>query len=287
MPETASASGTSVARYRLAASDLDVLVAELDSLGTLGIEERGEAGELVVLAYFASGSISDAELAAAARTCPSARWLGLELVPPTDWEQAWRAGLAPRRIGPLWIRPSWCESAGRPELVIDPKQAFGSGGHATTRLALQLLLEVLQPGDTLLDVGCGSGILALAALRMGAASALAFDLDRVACATAAENRRQNALPLQLYCGTLAALRGDARFDVVVANMLWSQLATCLPRLLEIPRRALVVSGHLAGQRRHALAQLCAAGWECAAEAEEEQGGDRWCAVRLQHRSLQS
>jgi len=287
VPGRGNAAGTWVARFGGPPSALDLLVAELDSLGTLGIEERGNSDEPLVLAYFEGGTVSAEELAAAALACPGTRWLGFESVPPKDWEQAWRAGLAPRRIGPLWIRPSWCDSPGEPELVIDPKQAFGSGEHATTRLALRLLLEDLRAGDAVLDVGCGSGILGLAALRLGAGSALAFDLDPVACANAAENRRLNALPLQLFCGELAALRPHARFDALVANMLWSQVATCLPRLLELPGRVLVVSGYLAAERGQALSRLCSGGWECAAELEEEQGGDRWCAARLQHRSLQS
>jgi ribosomal protein L11 methyltransferase len=267
---------------------VELLVAELDSLGTLGLEESAATQDRVlVLAYFTAGAVDEAGLAAAARASPRARWLGWERVPATDWERAWRAGLAPRRIAGLWVRPSFCEPAGVPEIVIDPKQAFGSGEHATTRLALRLLLEALEPGDTLLDLGCGSGILGLGALRAGAGAALGLDLDPVACANAAENRRLNALPLQLCCGTLDTLAGAARFDVVAANLLWSQLESCLPRLLELPRRALIVSGHLAAQRERVLARLLAPGWECAAEGEELQGGDLWCALRLQHRSLQS
>jgi ribosomal protein L11 methyltransferase len=264
----------------------EALIAELDSLGTLGLEEREANGGLLLLAYFRAGAADDAALAAAARVDPRARWLGCEAVPDTDWEQAWRAGLAPRQVAGLWVRPSWCEPAGAPEIVIDPKQAFGSGEHATTRLALRLLLDALRPGDSLLDVGCGSGILALGALRRGAGAAVGFDLDPVACENAAENRRLNALPLGLFCGTLDALAPGARFDVVVANLLWSQLEACLPRLLGIPRRALVVSGHLAAQRAAVLARLTRQDWECTEEIEEVQGGDTWCALRLQRRSLQ-
>ena len=288
MRGSTGASGTRVARYVLPAEAAEALVAELDSLGTLGLEERdaGE-GELLFLAYFGAAAADDAALAAAARVDPRARWLGCEPVPDTDWEQAWRAGLAPRRVAGLWVRPSWCAPAGEPELVIDPKQAFGSGEHATTRLALRLLLDALRPGDELLDIGCGSGILALGALRCGAGRALGFDLDPVACINAAENRRRNDLPLELYCGTLDALAPGARFDLVVANLLWSQLETCLPRLLEIPRRALVVSGHLAAQRALVRGRLVGPDWEAAAELEESQGGDLWCAIRVQRRSLQS
>ena len=285
MPGSGGAGATWVARYALPPEAAEALIAELDSLGTLGLEEREADGELLLLAYFRAGDADDARLAAAALAAPRARWLGCEAVPDTDWEQAWRAGLAPRCVAGLWVRPSWCDPAGAPEIVIDPKQAFGSGEHATTRLALRLLLDALRPGDSLLDVGCGSGILALGALRCGAAAAVGFDLDPVACENAAENRRRNALPLDLFCGTLDAVASGTRFDVVVANLLWSQLETCLPRLLEIPRRALVVSGHLAAQRGAVLARLTGGAWECATELEEAQGGDTWCALRLQRASL--
>jgi ribosomal protein L11 methyltransferase len=275
-----------VARYALPEEAAELLVAELDSLGTLGIEERESAsGEVLVLAYFRAGDDRKEALARAARIDPRARWLGTEPVADADWESAWRSGLGPRCIAGLWVRPSWCAPAGAPEIVIDPEQAFGSGEHATTRLALRLLLESLRPGDAVLDVGCGSGILALGALRCGAASALAFDLDPVACANARGNRCRNALPLQLYCGTLDALSGDARFDVVVANLLWSQLEPCLPRLLGAARRALVVSGLLESQCKVALAHLLQPGWESGARCDEHQGGDCWCAIRV-HRSLQ-
>jgi ribosomal protein L11 methyltransferase len=277
-----------VARYSLPPQAIESLTAELDSLGTLGLEERdSENGEQLVLAYFPMGGVDDAALAEAARVDPRARFLGCEPVPDTDWEQAWRAGLEPRRIAGLWVRPSWCATAGAPEIVIDPKQAFGSGEHASTRLALALLLEALAPGDALLDVGCGSGILALGALRCGAGAAVGFDLDPVACVNAAENRRLNALPLQLYCGTLDALAPGVRFDLVAANLIWPQLESCLPRLLELPRRALVVSGLLGAQRGLALSRLLGPGWEAGGEREEAQGGDVWCALRLHRRSRQS
>jgi ribosomal protein L11 methyltransferase len=185
------AGATWVARYRLPAEAAERLVAELDSLGTLGLEERdGEAGELLVLAYFPAARADATRLERAARVDPRVRWGGCEPVPETDWEQTWRAGLAPRQVAGLWIRPSWCTSAGAPEIVIDPEQAFGSGEHATTRLALALLLEALAPGDTLLDVGSGSGILALGSLRTGAGAAVGLDLDPVACASAARPLRQ-------------------------------------------------------------------------------------------------
>ena len=193
----------------------------------------------------------------------------------------WRKGLHPRRVGALWIRPSWCESVGSPELLIDPQQAFGSGEHASTRLALGLLLDILEPGDRLLDVGTGSGILALAALRLGAARACGLETDRTACANALENARHNRLPLQLVCGDIEALAA-VRFEVVVANMLLRELLPCLPRLLGAASRALVLSGYLEEEGPRLEQGLRYGDWQTLREEVEEQSGDRWCARLLGH-----
>ncbi len=235
-----------------------------------------------LLAYFAADSAPGAELAALADPARAIAVHGPEPVPERDWEALWRAGLGPRRIGKLWVRPSFAESQGVPELVIDPQQAFGSGEHATTRLALGLVLDALQAGDAVLDVGTGSGILALGALRMGAGRALGFDTDPVAIANAAENRAKNALPLALFAGTLDALAPGARFDLAVANLLLHELLPCLDALAARARRALVLSGYLAGERARLDAALANSDWVCVRESSEVQSGDRWCARLLHH-----
>lgn len=272
--------------FRIAAPEPEHerLIAELSTLGTLGVEERGE-----LLAYFAAESAGAARVLELADAPRRISVYGPEPVPETDWEAEWRRGLAPRRIGGLWLRPSFCASAGQPELVIDPQQAFGSGEHASTRLALELLLAALRPGESVLDVGTGSGILALAALRMGAGRALGLDTDPVALGNAAENRARNGLPLALYCGSLDALAPDARFDVSVANLLLHELLPCLPALLARTRRALVLSGQLERERERldaALAEsrtaLTDSGFALADERFESQNGERWCARLLVH-----
>ena len=268
---------SATARFRLVASVAlrDVLLAELHSLGCLGVEER----ESELLAYFVADAPSAPVLALAA---DGVRVIGPEPVPDADWEARWRRGLEPRRVAGLWLRPSWCGTRGAPEIVIDPQQAFGSGEHASTRLAMRLLLDALQPGDRVLDVGTGSGILGLAALRMGAVHALGLDLDPVACRNAVENRARNRLPLALYCGTLDALRADVSCDLVVANLLASRLAPLYARLAAHAGRALVVSGLLAGERDEALASLAGLGLRVEDEASERQSGDLWCALCLAH-----
>ena len=269
--------------FRIAAppGELDRLIAELSSLGTLGIEERG--AELIV--YFRSDCAEAAEVGALADPARHISVYGPEPVPDTDWEREWRSGLAPRQIAGLWIRPSWCASAGAPELVIDPQQAFGSGEHASTRLALELLLGALRPGESVLDVGTGSGILALAALRAGAGRALGFDTDPVALVNAAENRARNALPVALYCGALEALSKRARFDVGVANLLLHELLPCLPGLAARTRRALVLSGQLALERARLEAALEHSPFILVREATEQQSGETWCARLLVHRDF--
>ena len=267
--------------FRIAAppAEHERLVAELSSLGTLGVEERGAE----LLAYFASDG---ADAAGVSRLADPERHIavyGPQAVPDADWEREWRSGLAPRCVAGLWIRPSWCAPAGEPELVIDPQQAFGSGEHASTRLALRLLREALRPGDMVLDVGTGSGILGLAALRSGARAALGFDTDPVALVNAAENRARNGLPLALYCGALEALAVHVRFDVGVANLLLHELLPCLPGLAARTRRALVLSGQLELERPRLEAALPRADWQCVRELSELQSGETWCARLLVHK----
>jgi ribosomal protein L11 methyltransferase len=266
--------------YRVSAPEVEVerLIAELSSLGTLGVEER--AGELA--AYFAAEAPVGAALRALADPGRHVVVSEPEPVAETDWEAEWRRGLAPRRIAGLWVRPSFCAPAGEPELVIDPQQAFGSGEHATTRLALELVLGELRSGDTLLDAGTGSGILALAALRCGARAAVGFDTDPVAIANAAENRARNALPLELYCGGVEALAHEKRFDVCVANLLVHELLPCLDALAARARRALVLSGALEREWPRVAAHPALAGFRVARALTEAQSGDTWSAHLLVH-----
>jgi len=266
--------------YRVAAPEAEVerLLAELSTLGTLGVEERG--AELA--AYFPADADVAAALAALADPARHISVSGPEAVPDADWEAEWRRGLAPRCISGLWVRPSFCAPAGEPELVIDPQQAFGSGEHATTRLALELLLETLRPGDSVLDVGTGSGILGLAALRRGAGFTLGFDTDPVAIVNAAENRVRNRLPLALYCGGLEALADGRRFDVCVANLLVHELLPFLDALAARARRALIVSGALEREWTRLAAHPALAGFRSARERCEAQSGDLWCARLFLH-----
>lgn len=259
----------------------DRLVGELHALGTLGAEELPDASPPALLAYFESRPARD-DIRSLASPSRGIRVGEPRSVPAVDWETRWREGLAPRRVAGLWVRPSWCEPAGEPEIRIDPGRAFGSGEHASTRLALELLLGESRPGESVLDVGTGTGILALAALRAGARFALGLDRDPVACESARENARRNGLGLSLLCGTLDAVAPEARFDSVVANLLAGELEPWLDRLASHARGRLILSGYLESQREGILSRMHGLGLEVLSEGSEEQSGERWCACALAH-----
>lgn len=206
-----------------------------------------------------------------------------------DWSARWRDGLAPRRVGRrLVVTQPWndVEAAGADAVVvvIDPATAFGTGEHATTRGVLRLIEQVLEGGERVLDVGTGSGILALAAAGLGAGSVLAVESDASSLSNARGNldRSQWAARIELVHGDVDAAfledRGDRRFDLIVANVLSGALVPLLPAFV----RALKVGGHviLGGiLEPEAPLVLAAAGTVgLALDAEDTEEG--WWSVRL-------
>jgi ribosomal protein L11 methyltransferase len=160
----------------------------------------------------------------------------------TGWEDGWRAFHRPVRAGGLWIGPPWETPPGEPAVVIDPGRAFGTGAHPTTRLCVELLAQV--PPGSLVDVGCGSGVLAIAAGRLGFAPLAAIDEDPVAVEVARENARTNGVELEVRIAD--ALRDPIPVaDVGVANVLLAPVEAILARL---ETRTVVTSGYLEGER---------------------------------------
>ncbi len=154
-----------------------------------------------------------------------------------DWAESWKKFFYPRRISDRFvIKPTWQAYKAAPEeevLEIDPGMAFGTGTHPTTRLCIQLMELYFKPGDSFLDVGTGSGILMIAADRLGAARMTGTDKDPDAVAIAMENLAQNAIAPDKYrvlTGNLNA-KVSARFDIIAANILAEVI---LPFIREIP-----------------------------------------------------
>ena len=165
---------------------------------------------------------------------------------PDDWEERWKRFHVPVLLaGKLWVRPPWEEPAIRPgvtEVVIDPGRAFGTGTHPTTRLCLELMLDLGGRGS-FTDLGCGSGVLAIAAAKLGFAPVRAYDSDRLAIEATNLNARDNAVALD------AVERFDLRTgvpplgDVVVANLMRPLLLTLEEAMDERPP-VLIASGLL-------------------------------------------
>ena len=145
-----------------------------------------------------------------------------------DWQNNWKNFFKPTPVGKkLLIRPVWEEAEeglsdedGRRVLLLEPGLAFGTGTHETTRLCLETLEETIRGGETVLDLGCGSGILSIAALLLGASRAEGVDIDELAVKTAVENGKRNGFeaPVLTYrCGDMAE-KVSGTFDLVVANI---------------------------------------------------------------------
>lgn len=175
----------------------------------------------------------------------------VEMVAEENWVEKTQAQFAPIAISPrLWIVPSWHE-APDPQavnLVLDPGMAFGTGSHPTTHLCLNWLEATLQGGESLLDYGCGSGILALAAAKFGARNVWGVDIDPQALIAARANAESNGVELVLHDSN-TPLTEQQQFDVVVANILANPLRVLAPMLCRHVRAGgkLALSGLLAEQ----------------------------------------
>ena len=170
-----------------------------------------------------------------------------------DWGERWREFHQPLLVGErVWVRPPWAEPrAGALDLVIDPARAFGTGAHPTTRLSLELLLEV-APRGPLTDIGCGSGVLAIAAARLGFEPVFALDNDSAATEATLANARRNGVELA------GVERLDLRSDplpqapTVTANLVRPLLLELARRMPESPE-TMIVSGLLEGEEDEAAA----------------------------------
>ncbi|HXE58484.1 MAG TPA: 50S ribosomal protein L11 methyltransferase [Gemmatimonadales bacterium] len=193
---------------------------------------------------------------------------------PTDWSTRWREGLGPRRLGRLVVAPSWVAYAPGPEetvVVLDPETAFGSGEHGSTRVALRLLERLVAPGDRVLDLGSGSGILAIAAVRLGASRAVGIETDAEANDVAARNAERNGVAdrarfLAGDAADLAPLLGPA--DLVLSNILRTVNVALLPAILASlrPGGIAIFAGMEEAEAAEFRGPLAAAGFEAVEEA---------------------
>ena len=203
--------------------------------------------------------------------------IGRSVVPPVDWVTHWCDGMGARTVGRILLAPSWIAAtpaAGQVRLTLDPETAFGSGEHGSTRGALLLLDRHLPPGARMLDLGSGSGILAIAAALLGAARAVGIELDGDAVPIAEANAEKNGVSDRVVfihgdAGRSAALGAPA--DLVCSNILRNINVSLLPAIRDAmaPGAVAVFAGMEEAEAALFRPELSAAGFTAIDEARDE------------------
>lgn len=246
----------------------------------------------VVTAHLTVGPGADARIDATERALWHLQAFGLRPVGPLQvrevddagWTDAWKEHYVPQRVGRVVIVPSWIDEPVAPDEVrirLDPGMAFGTGLHPTTRGCLSLLQELGPMPARVLDVGCGSGILALAALALGADRAVGLDTDPLAVDATRTNAERNGLGgrIEARAGTLAAEPEDAPYPLVLANLVAAVLVELAERLashLE-PGGTLLASGIIVGRADEVVEALQSAGLRVVARRDDGE----WVSLRLE------
>lgn len=207
-----------------------------------------------------------------------------------DWANNWKAYFKPISVGnKLIVCPTWEkaeETDGRAVLRIDPGMAFGTGNHHTTRMCLELIEKYMKNGASVIDIGCGSGILSASAILMGASEAVALDIDPVATKVAAETAELNGIDITKYTVYTGDILSDKqireavtkrKFDVVLANIVANVIIALAPLVPELMHKdSVFISSGIIDDR---LSEVIAALEENGLNVEEIREGEDWRAVK--------
>lgn len=256
-------------KFFVPSADADVIADALQASGALSVSIEGATDEARLQAanepapmwsenrvtgLFTEDTDAPAVLAALheASGLPALPPYRLDRLDDADWERAWMANYHPQQVAPnLWITPSWCAPPDPTAItiVLDPGLAFGTGTHPSTQLCLAWLAQQPLAGRSVLDYGCGTGILAIAALKLGAAYACAVDVDPQAVAVTRRNAGENGVAARLTACPPDELAAPLTADIVVANILSETLIALAPELRArlAPHGRIALSGILADQ----------------------------------------
>lgn len=241
----------------------EILQDLLHEAGALGLEVRDHEtptmpgvrapakGEAIVVAYFEDRASAEAARDEVVESHPKAR-IALDEQPQQDWSNEWKSLIKSVNVGRLWVGPPWDVAnapQGKVRIVIEPKMAFGTGDHPTTSLCLAAVDDFMatRPGASVLDVGTGTGVLAIAAKKLGAGAVVGTDNDPTSVELAQENCADNATPdLDISGRELTQVPGT--FDLVLANILANTLIELAPLIVAKAKDRLVLAGVLAHQR---------------------------------------
>jgi len=266
--------------------DSEAFESMAESIHALGIAEETDIdAELTVhIAWFDCGEDEQLTRENILKTVMQAGiasdHISLNTLEQQDWETAWQKDWHGMPIGQnLWVRPSFCDKSteGRTDIVLDPGMAFGTGTHPTTQLCLEAVERICAdtPPATLLDMGAGSGLLAIAALKLGTGSALAIDMEEESVEACAANATINGVTMDVL---LDDTPPKQQFDLVVANILAAPLVWMAKELAPCVKDHLILSGLLIEHVDDVAAAYIAEGLH---EVRRDTQGD-WASVELKH-----
>lgn len=256
-------------------------------------EEKDESAPYCLSAYYSKQEQGDApEIVAAGLQQlglePSAFAVRTELIGDENWATAWKEHFQPVRVGDfIVVKPTWVDYDAEPEQIIieiDPGMAFGTGNHETTRLCLAMLENFVQPNETVVDVGCGSGVLSLAAAKLGAGHVYALDADPIAVQVTRENAELNGVADKVSAeqsDLLSALPDDVMADMVVCNIIADVIVRLAPQLPKVLREngMFLCSGTIEGRLEDVVEALHAANMRIVSIVQEGE----WIALACKYK----
>lgn len=207
---------------KISESYQEYVIAELMDMDFYGFEQQDDK----LIAYVEKPRFNDSNREAIEQliaTLPDAEFIELSDLAEENWNETWEQGIQPQSIGIFFVKPTWSDrepTGDQIVLEIDPKMSFGTGYHATTRLMLRQMQEIEFKDKRVLDAGTGTGILAIAACKLGAARAIGFDYDPWSERNATENALINQIDsrLDIRLGGFDQVQAEDKFDVVLANI---------------------------------------------------------------------
>ena len=258
-------------------SNRDGVIAALFESGSQGVQEEGAS----VLTHFPADARIDDIRRAIAGADPLAD-IAVTESPDTDYSQ-WRASVSAHEVGGLVIAPPWLADGLDPSktIIVEPAMAFGTGEHPTTRGAMRLMQGVIRQGDVVADLGAGSAVLSIAAIKLGAARVAAVEIDHDSIGNAEENLRANGVAEQVEviegdAGTLLPLLAPVR--VILANIISSVITPLLPAMRDSLATGgqAIISGMLIDEREQMLRALSDNNWV----VEREDTEDAWWSAQI-------